>query len=131
MTAKTMGRIQTVFALGIVLWWAFFFAVTLHDPHNSPIYLAFETSFPLPDLVWLTPLLVRAARANFRGSQDARIWTAAAGGALVFLGLLDFSFNFQHGIYTQSLADGLINGFINIACVLFGLASVHWSRTAA
>ena len=42
-------------------------------------------------------------------------------GALIFLGLLDFSFNFQNGIYALSTADLLLNGFINLWCVVFGI----------
>ncbi len=42
-------------------------------------------------------------------------------GALIFLGLLDFSFNYQNGIYALSTADLLLNGFINLWCVIFGI----------
>ena len=124
MKAKTMGLLQTVFAIGIVLWWASYFA----SPHPKNAVQIYESAFPLPDLAWLTPLLVQAARANFRGSRFAPLWTAAAGGALVFLGVLDFSFNLQHGVYTLSLANGLLNGFINAACIFFGLWSITWSK---
>ncbi len=128
MKAKTVAVIQTLFAFGIVVWWGLFFALFQHDPANTSAYLAFERAFPLPDLVWLTPLLVQAARANLRRSPYALLWTAAAGGALVFLGLLDASFNLQQGIYTRSLGNGLLNGFINVACIGFGLASISWSK---
>ncbi len=128
MKIKSIALWQTLFAAGIVLWWALFFFVFRNDPHNSAAYLAFESAFPLPDLVWLTPLLVQAAKANRQASPLAPVWTAAAGGALVFLGLVDFSFNLQHGVYARSLGDGLLNGFINLACVSFGLISVAWSK---
>lgn len=128
MKPKTFAAIQTLFAVGIVLWWAAFFAVFQNNPANTAAYLAYESAFPLADLAWLTPLLVQAARSNIRDDRYAPLWTAAAGGALVFLGVLDFSFNIQHGIYTRSLADGLLNGFINAACVFFGLVSISWSK---
>ncbi len=128
MTAKTLARLQALFAAGIVLWWAFFFAVGRFDPSNTEVYLAFESAFPLPDLVWLVPLLYTAARSNARGDARGVLWTAAAGGALVFLGLLDASFNLQNSTYTKSLTDGLLNGFINIACIGFGLWSISWSK---
>ncbi len=131
MTPKALARLQAIFAAGIVLWWAFFFAVARFDPANTATYLAFESAFPLPDLVWLVPLLYSAARANARGDASAPIWTAASGGALVFLGLLDASFNLQNDIYLKSLADGLLNGFINIACIGFGLWSIAWSKRKA
>ena len=131
MTPKAFARLQALFAAGIVLWWAFFFAVSRYDPANTAVYLGYESAFPLADLVWLVPLLYSAARANARGDNSAPIWTAASGGALVFLGLLDASFNLQNGIYLKSLADGLLNGFINIACIAFGLWSIVWSKQKA
>ena len=41
--------------------------------------------------------------------------------SLIFLGLLDFSFNIQNGMYTISLMDMLLNAFINLWCVVFGI----------
>ena len=67
MKAKTMGVSQTIFAIGIVLWWATYFAF----PQPGGAVQIYESAFPLPDLAWLTPLLVQAARANFRGSRFA------------------------------------------------------------
>jgi hypothetical protein len=40
----------------------------------------------------------------------------------MFLGLLDFSFNIQNGIYMTSGLDLILNAFINIWCVGFGVA---------
>ena len=124
MKAKTMGTLQTIFAVGVVLWWATYFAF----PHPGGTIQIYESAFPLPDLAWLTPLLVQAARANFRASRFAPLWTAAAGGALVFLGVLDFSFNLQHNVYTLSFSSGLLNGFVNAACIAFGLWGIAWSK---
>jgi hypothetical protein len=51
-----------------------------------------------------------------------------AAGALIFLGLLDFSFNLQNGVYTASTLDLAINGFINAWCVGFGLFLIYSLR---
>ncbi len=40
----------------------------------------------------------------------------------MFLGLLDFSFNIQNGVYMISTTDLILNAFINIWCVAFGVA---------
>ncbi len=115
-----MARMQRLFALGIFLWWLVYFTVTRHTPPPVAAYFDFEDAFPLADLGWLVPLLLIAAHHNTRGTDQAPVWTAAAGGALVFLGLLDLSFNLQHGLYTHRLAEGLLNGGINLACLGFG-----------
>ncbi len=124
MKSKTFGILQTIFAVGVVLWWAAYFAF----PHPGGDIQVYESAFPLADLAWLTPLMVQAARANFRGSRFAPLWTAAAGGVCVFLGTLDFSFNIQHGVYALSLSSALLNGFINAASIAFGLLSIAWSK---
>jgi hypothetical protein len=43
-------------------------------------------------------------------------------GGLMFLGILDFSFNTQNGIYMTSKLDLILNAFINVWCVGFGVA---------
>ena len=125
-----MAIAQRLFAVGIVLWWGYFFGVTRHAPPPTPSYFDFEGAFSWPDLVWLMPLLVTAARHNQRGTPQGPIWTAASGGALVFLSFLDISYNLQHGLYTHSLLEGLLNAVVNLACLGFGLYSVRWALRA-
>lgn len=122
-----MTRLQRLFALGIVLWWGLYFTVTRHAPPPVSAYFAFEDAFPLADLLWLTPLLLLAARHNARRTPQAPVWTAASGGTLVFLGLLDLTFNLQHGLYTHTLAEGLLNAGVNLACIGFGLYSLAYA----
>lgn len=122
-----MPLVQRLFALGIVLWWIVYFAATRHAPPPVPAYFDFEDAFPVADLLWLTPLLLLAAHHTARRTPQAALWTAASGGALVFLGLLDTAFNLRHGLYFHSLADGLVNATVNLACLGFGLYSVFYA----
>jgi hypothetical protein len=46
-----------------------------------------------------------------------------AGGGLLFLGLVDLSFNTQNGIYTSSLVEGLGNAAVNLWCIAVGIAT--------
>ncbi len=115
------------FAAGIVLWWAAFFLAFRHDPATSPEYLAFEGAFPPADLGWLAPLLIVAAWGNLRGFRWGTPLTMMSGAVLVFLGLLDVSFNLQNGIYSRSAADAVLNASLNVACLTFGLVSVMWA----
>ncbi|NIA10506.1 MAG: hypothetical protein GWP10_12445 [Nitrospiraceae bacterium] len=124
---KLLVWIQIVFAAGIVLWWTLFFLVEKDNPANTPEYLAFEGSFPPADLGWLVPLLLAAVLGNVRGHQWGASFTLMSGAVLVFLGLLDTSFNLRNGIYARSMADGIVNASINAACLAFGLASVAWT----
>ncbi len=121
---RWMGTLQLATACGIVLFWVYFFAVENRKPGNDPIYLAFERSFPVPDLLWLTPLLMIGGMSVRRGGPLAAPGTIAAGGAMVFLGLLDASFNVQQSRYTLGVFDGLLNGFINLYCLIAGVTLV-------
>ncbi len=124
---KVVGAVQALFAAGIVVWWIAFFLFERMNPANTPEYLAFESSFPPADLGWLVPLLAAAAIGNLRGRTWASRLTSMSGAVLVFLGLLDASFNLQNGIYARSLTDGIVNASINAACLIFGLVSVVWA----
>ena len=50
---------------------------------------------------------------------DSKLSLTAAG-SLVFLGLSDFSFNIQNGVYLTSRVDMVLNVFLNVWCVGFG-----------
>jgi len=124
-TMRWLGGLQLLSAAGIVAFWIWFFTVENRRPGNDPIYLAFERSFPLPDLLWLTPLLVVGGWSMRRGRPSAAAYSIAAGGAMVFLGLVDAAFNVQQARYTISLFDGVLNGFINLYCVIVGVMLVR------
>ncbi|MDD5448550.1 MAG: hypothetical protein PHO53_05235 [Actinomycetota bacterium] len=107
-------------AAGILLFWIAFFTVGL-APENPPEgYFAYEHSFPLPDIVMSITMIV-AASLMLKKIPVGEPLLLATAGALTFLGLLDFSFNIQNGIYTISTTDMLLNGFMNAWCVLFGV----------
>ena len=120
---KLIASLEIVTAVGLVLFWIAFFTVGL-APENAPAcYYAYEHSFPLPDGL-LAALLLAAGIQLTKNRPWGLKLSLAAGGALVFLGLLDFSFNIQNGVYLTSTIDLILNVFINIWCVGFGLALI-------
>ncbi|NLA27106.1 MAG: hypothetical protein GX878_06895 [Firmicutes bacterium] len=106
--------------LGLLLFWIAFFTVGLAPDNPPPGYFEYEHSFPLPDIV-LAVALIAAGVMMFRGRAPGGLLALLCSGALIFLGLLDFSFNIQNGVYTLSTAELLLNGSINLWCVLFGI----------
>lgn len=115
--------LEIITALGIVLFWILFFTVGI-APQNPPeCYFAFEKSFPLADII-LASTLLSAGILMLRGYPGGRTLSHVCAGSLVFLGFVDFSFNFQSGVYLISPAGMLMNGFINTWCIGFGLAIV-------
>jgi hypothetical protein len=118
---KIIAILEIVTALGLALFWLGFFTVGL-APENPPeCYFAYENSFPLADLI-LAGGLLAAGVMTLKGRPAAGRITLACAGALMFLGVLDFSFNVQSGVYTLSVMDLLLNGFINLWCAGFGLS---------
>lgn len=106
--------------VGLLLFWVGFFTIDLAPANPPPGYFEYEHSFPLPDIILAAALIAGGLLALRGRRQGGRIMLICAG-ALVFLGLLDFSFNFQNGIYALSTGELLLNGSINLWCVVFGL----------
>ncbi|HOB86638.1 MAG TPA: hypothetical protein PKO38_02980 [Bacillota bacterium] len=106
--------------VGLILFWIGFFTVGLAPENPPPGYFEYEHSFPLPDIILALALIV-AGVLMLRGNEVGGKIATVCSGSLIFLGLLDFSFNYQNGIYALSTAELLLNGFINLWCVLFGL----------
>lgn len=117
----TIPVLELITALGIVLFWIYFFAVENSNPKNTSIYLAYERAFPLADIGWLSLALVIGAIGLLRMKKYGILFSLVGGGAMIFLGLLDMSFNTLQGNYTKSVADGIMNGFINLWSLLFGI----------
>ncbi len=118
---KMIAVLELITAFGIILFWIGFFTVGL-APVNPPFgYFVYEHSFPLPDSV-LALILITAAVLLLNGKPLGRSISLVAAGGLIFLGVVDFSFNIQNGMYATSTLDAILNGFINLWCVGFGAA---------
>jgi len=117
----TIAILELLTAVGLILFWILFFTVGL-APKNPPRgYLEYEHSFPLPDGLLAILMLVSGTLLLLNNPLGVSLSLVAAG-ALVFLGVLDFSFNIQNGLYKTSRMDLVLNAFINIWCVGLGIA---------
>jgi hypothetical protein len=120
-SARYLAWIQRAFAAAVVLFWVLFWA----DHDQLPLNIVdFEMCFVLPDLLWIVGLLWIASYWLVADDSRGRIASAAAGGALFYLGLLDVMFNLRHGQYTMPISRGLLNAIVNSGCILFGLGNI-------
>jgi hypothetical protein len=125
---RATAALEILTAIGLLLFWTAFFTVGLAPASPPPGYFAFEHAFPVPDGLLAVALLAaglllldgRAERQRF-----GRVLSVACGGALMFLGALDISFNAQNGMYAISVRDTVLSVAINAWCVGFGLALVR------
>jgi hypothetical protein len=113
--------LELITALGIILFWIYFFIVENASSSNTSIYLAFQRSFPLADIGWLAPSLIIGAIGLIQKQRFGTVFSLAGSGALILLALLDVSFNVINGIYTKSPAYGMMHGCLNLWALLFGI----------
>jgi hypothetical protein len=121
--AKCAAVGELIIATGIVLFWIGFYAfgfVDIPDPRLKEIYLAYEFAFPVADIC-LALVLFRGGLGLLRRTSTGNLFSLLGGAALVFLGMLDVSFNAQYGIYRLGLEEALLNGAINIVCLGYGI----------
>lgn len=121
--SKLIAALEIATAGGFSLFWLAFFTVGLAPVPEPPCYFAYEHSFPLPDGMLAIMLLVSGILLMLNKPWGGKLSLVAAG-AMLFLGLVDFSFNIQNGIYQASTVDLVLNAFLNIWCVGFGTAII-------
>ncbi|MBN2156344.1 MAG: hypothetical protein JW776_09885 [Candidatus Lokiarchaeota archaeon] len=115
-----LAILEIIFAIGMASFWIYFFLVENKNPSRSDIFFAYERSFPLPDLFWITPGLLVSAIGVLNNKLYGFILTIAVSGGLIFLGLVDISFNLQNKQYSTNVGDAILNIFINLACLIMG-----------
>ncbi len=123
LSGNTIPILSIITAVGLVLYWIGFFTIGLAPANPPEGYFAYEHSFPVPDIILAIVLLVGGILSLTGGAHSTTL-LVAGGGALVFLGILDISFNLQNGMYSISVLDMILNAFINLWCVLFGVAII-------
>ncbi len=128
---KIAAILELVLAAGIVSFWIAYFSadiVQISDPVLKQKYLAFESAFPVPD-AYLALVLVIGGIGLLRKKSFGRLFSLMGGASLIFLGLLDISFNTLHGIYRLGLGEAVMNLAINLICLGTGifLVMVIWA----
>jgi arginine exporter protein ArgO len=120
---KIAAVLELVLAAGIVSFWIAYFSadiVQINDPVLKEKYLAFESAFPVPD-AYLSVVLVIGGIGLLRKKVYGRLFSLIGGASLIFLGLLDVSFNTLHGIYRLGFGEAVMNLFINLMCLGTGV----------
>jgi hypothetical protein len=119
-----LAILQIILAVGIVAFWIYFFMVENKNPENEEWYLKHERSFPLPDLGLVTVCLLVAAVGLLIGERFGIFFTIVAGGGLMFLGLIDFAFNIQNGLFKTKNMDAYMNIALVAIVLIMGVLSL-------
>jgi hypothetical protein len=105
--------------------------VNIDDPHLEEIYMAFESAFPVADIS-LSIVLIIGGIGLLKKTPFGFLFSLLGGASLIFLGLLDVSFNTQHGIYLLGIGEAIMNLFINLLCLgggVFLIITIWKNRT--
>jgi len=120
---RLIAKLELFTAAGLLLYWILYFTVGVAPDHPPRGYFVFQRTFTFADLI-LAGLLMRAATLLLRADPIHRVLgrglSLICAGALLFLGGLDISFNFQNAIYLTVSIDMLLEVAINIWCLVFG-----------
>ncbi len=133
-TVKFAAILELAIAVGIISFWIAFFSVDLvsiDDPHLEEIYLAFESAFPVADIS-ISIVLIIGGIGLLKKMPFGFLFSLLGGASLIFLGLLDVSFNTQHGIYLLGIGEAILNIFINSLCLgggIFLIVTIWKNRT--
>lgn len=94
----TLAVLLIVTAVVTVAYWLdFFLRGTVHVVEEE-WYLRFERSFPVAD-AWMAGASLVAAIGLLGDRSYGVVFGLAAAGALLFLGLMDLTFNVQNGLF--------------------------------
>jgi hypothetical protein len=120
---ETIAWLQLATAAGLLVYWPLFFTGGL-APADPPFgYFAFHHPFTIPDII-LASTFIRAATwllsADPTRQGRGRALSLFCSGALVFLGLLDISFNLLNSAYTLQRLNAAIEMAVIAWCIGFG-----------
>jgi hypothetical protein len=103
---RYIGYIALFGAIAFVFFWIGWLLGPLKSfsPNESfyDTYIAFETPFLIAD-IWLIFLCLISGYGILKGKSYGQFFATAAGGAAIFLGLVDISFSILQGLYQHDL----------------------------
>jgi hypothetical protein len=95
-------------AMGLILFWGtFILSQNTIDPSRAVFY-AFERAFIFPDMFYLLPCLILGAVGLWRRKNYGMYFSLLAASAVLFLALLDLTFNIQQKNYLFNSLDSIM-----------------------
>ena len=113
--------LQIIYGIGIFGFWIYFLIVENKDSEKTEVYLVFERSFILPDIGWAAPCLFISSLGLLTNQEYWAFFSIAGGSAILFIFLLDFSFNIQQKTYNKERRkDNIIEIVVNVISLISG-----------
>jgi len=109
----------------IVTYWAIFFTTGDVQVRKDPVYMAFESAFPLAD-GWMALCALAGAVGLWRHKDWGFLFGLLAGSSSIYLGLMDVLFNINEGNYALGGAEMVVEIAINLATLCLGIVVIAY-----
>lgn len=129
-TRTAVAGIELLTTIGIAVFWLMFFLGDGQGVDRPRCFFAFEYAFPVPDFILASALTTSAVLVISEKAWGSALSLVCAG-ALMFLGIIDLSFSVLNGTYRTLSADGIVDGAINLWCILASITMVALLRPAS
>ena len=117
----TIAIFEILTAIGIITFWIVFLTTDVLYPTNMPkCYLNHEFSFPIADFILGAVLILSSILLIKQKALGIKLSLVSAG-AMIFLGILDTTYNLQNGLFFTSIVDGITLAIISLWVIIFGL----------
>ena len=118
-----LGALFVVTAVVTVAYWVDFFVRGTVHVVEEDWYIRFQRAFPAAD-GWTAACSLVAGIGLLTGSDVGTAFGLVAGGALVFLGLMDVLFNLRNGLYRLLPGSGAMWAEVVINVWVLGLGGL-------
>lgn len=119
-------------ASGLIYYWIDFFINGTVNVVNDDWYIKFQKSFPAAD-IWTAVCAVIGATGLIMDRSFGAFFTLITGSSLLFLGLMDITFNIQNRLYrfVRKSSQMKFEVFINVWTTGLGIALIllMWNET--
>jgi hypothetical protein len=120
-------------AVGTICYWADFYIRGSVHVIKEDWYIKFERAFTPAD-IWMSVCALVGAAGLLTGETYGLVFALLAAGALLFLALMDITFNMQNNLYRliATSTQMKIELMINLLCLGLGIAIIVylWPRIA-
>jgi hypothetical protein len=110
--------------LTIYFWVDFFFKGAV-QVSKEEWYIKFESAFPIADF-WMAACAIVGAIGILLGQSFGPFFALIAGSSLIFLALMDITFNIQNKMYrlVRKSREMAIELVINLWCLILGVSVI-------
>lgn len=128
---RILGALLVVGAFVTAIYWWSYFSGGEVMTSTERWYIAFESAFPVAD-GWMALCMAISGVGLIRGRAWARPAGLLAGSALIYLALMDITFNVENGLYALAATSEAMKAevAINVSSGLLGIWTIFacWPR---